>query len=109
MIVEVILGHALVLTGSVLTGTFPELDAEPTFLENLADLVLENCNFTARTYSNTSIINIGFLQYGLENGRFQVDREFMDECLDCCNLSTGCVVSGGTVSKGDGSVSVVNP
>ena len=83
MIIMAIPGHAKVLNGSVLTRAFPGLDAEPTFLENLADLVLENCNFSARTCSKTYIIDIGVLQYGLENDRLQVDREFMNECLDC--------------------------
>ena len=46
MIVEVIPGDAQVLTGSTLTRAFPGFYAETTFLENLADLVMENCNFT---------------------------------------------------------------
>ena len=69
VIVEAIPGHAQVLTGSVLTRAFPGFDAEPTFLENLVDFVLENCNFNIRTCSNTSIMDIGVLQYCLENDR----------------------------------------
>ena len=69
MIDEVIPGHTQVLTDSVLTGAFPGFDAEPNLLENLVDFVLENCTFTAKTSSNTSIIDIGVLQYCLENDR----------------------------------------
>ena len=69
MIVEAIPGHAQVLTDFVLTRAFPGFDAEPTFLEALVDFVLENYTFTARTSSNTSIIDIGVLQYCLENDR----------------------------------------
>ena len=33
----------------------------------------------------------------------------MDECLDCSNLGTGSVISGGTVSEGYDTVSVEGP
>ena len=33
----------------------------------------------------------------------------MDECLDCSDLGTGSIISGGTVSKGHGSFSVEDP
>ena len=52
---------------------------------------------------------MGVLQYSLKDGRLEVGKIIIDECLDCGNLGTSGAVSRGTVSEWNGSISEVEP
>ena len=72
MIFEVISGHPKILANSVFTGAFPGFYAESTFVENFPNFILERGDFTWRTGSDASIVNVGVLQYSLENGGLEI-------------------------------------
>ena len=104
MIFEAIPGHPKILADSVLTEAFPGFYAEPTFVEDFSNFILECRDFTWRAGSDASIVNVGVLQYSLENGRLKIWRRVLDERLNGCNLCTSGVIVRGAVAKRNGSV-----
>ena len=104
MIFETIPGHPKIFADSVFTEAFPRFYAEPTFAENFPNFVLEHGDFTCRFGSDASVIYVGVLQYSLEDGRLEIGRRELDECLDSCNLCTSGVITRGAFTKGNCSV-----
>ena len=103
-IFKTIPGHSKILADSVFTGVFPGFYAEPTFAEDFPNFILERGDFTCRAGSYASVGDVGILQYSLEDGRLEIRRSVLDEHLDGCDLCTSGVIAGGTVAKGNGSV-----
>ena len=99
MIFEMIPCHSKILADSVFIGAFPGFYAEPTFAEDPGAR-----DFTCRAGSYASVGDVGILQYSLEDGRLEIRRSVLDEHLDGCDLCTSGVIAGGTVAKGNGSV-----
>ena len=73
-IIETIPGHPKVLANSVFTGAFPGFYAESTFAEDFPNFILQCGEFTWRAGSDASIINVGVLQYSLENCGLEIWR-----------------------------------
>ena len=96
--------HPKIFAGSVFTGALPGFYAEPSFAENFPNFVLEHGDFTCRIGSDTSVVYVSVLLYGLKDGRLEIGRTVLDECLDSCNFFISSVIAGGTVPKGDCSV-----
>ena len=82
MIVEAIPGHSQVLADSVFTGTLPGLDLKPTFIQNFTNFSLQKRYLAGGIGSNASIVDVGVLQDGLEDGGLEIRRGFMDEGFD---------------------------
>ena len=102
MIFEAIPGHLKILANSVFTGAFPGFYAEPTFVEDFPNFILERGEFTWRAGSDASVFDVGVLQYSLEDGRLEIWS--LDERLNGCNLWTSSIITGGAVAKRNGSV-----
>ena len=93
MIFERIPGHSKILADSVFTRVFPGFYAEPTLAENFPNLILECGDFTCRIGYDASVVDVGVLQYSLEDGRLEIRRRVLDECLDGCDLCTSGVIA----------------
>ena len=106
MIVETVPVHSQVFADSVFTGAFPRFDAKSPFRKNFVDLGPQDLALIAGNSSHSSIVDVGVFQYCLEDDRLEVGGRFMDEGLDHCYLGT---VTGGTVSEGNCTISVVRP
>ena len=104
MIFETIPGHSKILADSVFTRAFPGFYAKPTFAEDFPHFILELRDFTCRAGSDASIVDVGILQYSLEDGRLEIRRRVLDEHLNGQDLCTSGVIAGGAVAKGNGSV-----
>ena len=104
MIFETIPGHTKILADSVFAVAFPGFDAEPTFVEDFPNFILERGDFTWRVGCDASILDVGVLQYSLENGGLEIWGGVLDERLNCRNLCTSGVIAGGAVAKRNGSV-----
>ena len=104
MIFETIPGHSKIFADSIFTRAFPGFCAEPTFAENFPNFIKEGRDFTCRIGFYASVVDVGVLQYSLENWELEVWRRVLDECLNGCYLGTGGIVAGGAVPKRDGSV-----
>ena len=104
MIFEKIPGHSKILANFVFTGAFPGFYAESTFAKDFPNFILEHGDFTTRAGSDASIVDVGVLQYSLENCGLEIRRRVLDECLNGCYLCSGGIIAGGTVHKRNGSV-----
>ena len=70
-------------------------------MEDFSNFILECRDFTWRAGSDASIVNVGVLQYSLENCGLEIWRRVLDECLNGCY---GGIIAGGAVAERDGSV-----
>ena len=104
MIFETIPGHSKIFADSIFTRAFPGFCAEPTFAENFPNFIKEGRDFTCRIGFYASVVDVGVLQYSLEDGRLEIRRRVLDEGLDGCDLCTSGVIPGGAVAKGNCSV-----
>ena len=59
--------------------------------------------------TDTSVVYVGVLQYGLEDGGLEAGGGILDECLNCGNFGTGGIITGGAVTKWDCSVTKISP
>ena len=109
MIFEAIPGHTKIIADSVFTKAFPGLHAEPTFVEDFTNFILECRDFACRAGSDASVVNVGVLQNSLEDGRLEIRRRVLDERLKCHDLCTSGVIAKGAVAKKNGCVTEVIP
>ena len=79
--------------------SIPRIYAEPTFVEDFPNFILEQGDFTWRTGFDASVVDVGVLQYSLEDSRLEIRRRVLDNRYNGRGLCTS-----GAVSKRDGSV-----
>ena len=101
--------HSQVLASSVFTGLFPGLDGETTLAENLFNFSLKKSDICVGAGSNSSLVYVSIFQDGLEYGGLERDWRILNASKSSGRLGTGSIVSGGTVSEGNGSVAVEDP
>ena len=88
---------------------FPGFDGEATLAEDPFNFTLEKFDVWDRAGSDSSVVYVSIFQDGLEYVRLKSDRRVLNGGKSSSCLGTGSVVSGGTVSEGNGSVAVKNP